>query len=84
MSRAIQQMIDPMRYTPKTIGDLRIVLRGLDPNMTVEVEPNIPLAAKTVADLRDLTAWPRGLILIVPRDRGRPDSVVTVQRREPR
>ena len=73
-----------MRYTPKTIGDLRIVLGGLDPNMTVEVEPDIPLAAKTVADLRNLTAWPRGLVLIVPRDRERPESVVKVQRREPR
>ena len=73
-----------MRYTPKTIGDLRIVLSGLDPNMTVEVGPDVPLAATTVADLRTLTTWPRGLVLIVPRDRGGPESLVKVERREPR
>jgi hypothetical protein len=73
-----------MRYTPKTIGDLRIVLNRLHPNMTVEVEPDIPLAVKTVADLQILTAWPRGLVLIVPRDHGRTESVVKVQRRASR
>jgi hypothetical protein len=82
LAQRLTDKIDPMRYTPKTIGDLRILLSGLHPNMTVEVEPDVPLAVRTVADLRTLTAWPRGLVLIVPRDRGRPESVVKVRRRE--
>ena len=85
LAARLADKIDPMmRYTPKTVGDLLLVLSGLDSNMPVEVEPDIPLAAKTVADLRALTAWPRGLVLIVPRDRGHPESVVKVERREPR
>jgi hypothetical protein len=39
-------------YTPDTMGDLRLVLRGLHQNMKVEIEPGIPLDAKTVWDLR--------------------------------
>jgi hypothetical protein len=42
-----------MRYAPQTVGVLRMVLVGLDPDMPVEIEPGILLAAKNVADLRD-------------------------------
>ena len=73
-------MIDP--YTPDTIEGVRNVLRGLSQRMKVEIEPGIPLAAKTVADLRARTSWPPGLRLIVPDEPDRSESVVKVEHRE--
>ena len=69
-----------MRYAPQTVGVLRMVLVGLDPDMPVEIEPGILLAAKNVADLRALTARPPDLRLIRPGDPRLPESVVTVGR----
>ena len=40
------------QYAPDTIDDMRLALRGLSPRMEVEIEPGIPLATHTVADLR--------------------------------
>ena len=31
-------------YTPDTMDDVRLVLRGLNHNMKIEIEPGIPLA----------------------------------------
>jgi hypothetical protein len=45
--------------------------------MKVEVKRGVPVVAKTVADLRALTTWPSGLVLIVPRERYS-ESVVVV------
>ena len=36
-----------MRYAPQTVGVLRIVLDGLDPDMPVELERGISLVATT-------------------------------------
>src|SRR5271169_94508 len=59
VSRAVHQRIDPMmRYAPQTVGVLRTILDGLDPDMPVELERGVPLVAATVADLRALDAWP--------------------------
>lgn len=69
-------------YTPDTIDDVRMVLRGLDHRMKVEIEPAIPLAARTVADLRARASWPPGLCLIVPDEPDRPEGVVKVNHRE--
>jgi hypothetical protein len=76
--------IDPMidQHTPDTIEGVCKVLRGLSHRMKVEIEPGIPLAAKTVADLRARATWPRGLRLIVPEEPDRPESVVKVERQE--
>ena len=57
-----------------------MLLVGLDPDMPVEIEPGILLAAKNVADLRALTAWPPDLHLIRPGDPRLPESVVMVER----
>ena len=54
------------QYAPDTIDDVHLALRGLSHRMEVEVEPGIPLAAHTVADLRARATWPPGLQLIVP------------------
>ena len=40
------------QYAPDTIDDVRLALREISHRMEVEVEPGIPLAAHTVADLR--------------------------------
>jgi hypothetical protein len=70
------------QYTPDTIEGLCEVLRGLSHRMKVEIESGIPLAAKTLADLRGRTSWPPGLRLTVPDEPDRPESVVRVERRE--
>ena len=67
-------------YTPDTIDDVRMVLRGLDHRMKVEIEPAIPLAAKTAADLRALPSWPDGLALDIHIDLDPRFSVVRVER----
>ena len=70
------------KYTPDTIDDVRLAVRGLGHRMEVEVETSIPLAAHTVADLRARATWPPGLQLIVPDEPDRPVSVVRVERRK--
>ena len=53
----------------------------LPPYMKVEVRGDIPVVAKTVADLCSLSTWPPGLILKFPRRGDRyPESVVVVER----
>jgi hypothetical protein len=50
--------------------------------MKVEVKRDVPVIAKTVADLRSLATWPPGLILSLPLPGDRyPESVVEVNRR---
>ena len=67
---------------PDTIDDVHLALRGLSHRMEVEVEPGIPLAAHTVADLRARATWPPGLQLIVPDQPDGLASVVRVERRK--
>ena len=68
-----------MRYAPQTIQDLR-TCRGYPPYMKVEVERDVPVLAKTVADLRSLSTWPPGLVLNFPQPGDRyPASVVVVE-----
>jgi hypothetical protein len=70
-------------FTPDTIETVWKVLRGLNHRMKVEIEPGIPLDAKTVWDLRRAHAtWLPGLRLIVPGEPHRSASVVKVERRE--
>ena len=70
------------QYTPDTIEDVHLALRGLSHCMRVEIEPGVPLAANTVAGLRACATWPPGLQLMVPDDPNHPESVVKVERRE--
>jgi hypothetical protein len=69
-----------VRYKPQTIQDLRTCLRGYPPYMKVEVKRDVPVLAKTVADLRSLPTWPPGLVLNFPSPGDRyPSSVVEVE-----
>ena len=69
-----------VRHTPDDIAEVRACLHGYPPYMKVEVRGDIPVIAKTVADLCSLSAWPPGLILNFPRPGDLyPESVVVVE-----
>jgi hypothetical protein len=65
-----------MRYRPKSSAALHIALGGLPAQMPVKVDANI-VSAKTVGELRKVTAWPENLAITTPQDRY-PDSAVRV------
>jgi hypothetical protein len=70
-----------VRHAPETIQDVRKCLHGYPPHMKVEIRGDVPVIAKTVADLFSLSAWPPGLILNFPSRGDRyPESVVVVER----
>ena len=52
-----------MRYKPKNVAALHIALAGLPDKMRVELDPDIGMAAKTVAELRNVTAWPENFVM---------------------
>jgi hypothetical protein len=73
-----------MRYKPKSIAALHIALGGLPDKMRVEVDPDIGVAAKTVGELRKVTAWPENLVITTPggtpsRKRDEPESDVEAE-----
>jgi hypothetical protein len=69
-----------MRYTPKTIHEVRRCIAGFSGQTRVEVEGGIPVKAKTVADLRALSSWPPGdWVLDVPANGDQQYSAVTVE-----
>jgi hypothetical protein len=70
------------QYTPDTIEDVHLALRGLSHRIRIEIEPGVPLVANTVAGLRARATWPPGLQLMVPDDPNHPKSVLKVERRK--
>jgi len=58
-----------MRYKSKSSAALHITLGGLPAQMRVEVDPGIAVSAKTVGELRKVTAWPENLAVTTPQDR---------------
>ena len=60
----------PIRYTPITLDELHTVLAGLRDDMSVEVKLDLDLdvSPTCVADLRQLTTLPPGLVVTVPQD----------------
>ena len=46
-----------MRYKPKGVAALQMILGGFPDTMRVEIDNNIGVSAKTVGELRKLTAW---------------------------
>jgi hypothetical protein len=68
-----------MRYKPKSISALHIALGGLPGNMPVEADRDIGVSAKTVGELRKVTAWPENLAITTPQERNR-ESVIRVSR----
>ena len=68
-----------MRYKPKSSAALHIALGGLPAQMPVKVDSDVKVSAKTVGELRKLTAWPENLTITTPQD-GYPDSGVRVSK----
>jgi hypothetical protein len=68
-----------MRYKPKSTAALDIALGGLPDKMRVEVDPDVKVSARTVGELRKVTAWPENLAITTPEER-RPESAVRVSK----
>jgi hypothetical protein len=68
-----------VRYKAKSIAALQLALGILPDKMRVEVDPDIELSAKTVGELRRLTAWPENLAVTTPQER-HADSAVRVSK----
>jgi hypothetical protein len=47
--------------------------------MRVEVDTNIGVSAKSVGELRKVTAWPENLVIVTPQERD-PESAVKVSK----
>jgi hypothetical protein len=69
-----------LRHPANTIEDMKKLLLGYRDNMRVQIESDIAVTAKTVADLRALPAWPDGLALNIHVDLDPRLSVVKVER----
>ena len=69
-----------MRYTANTIQDMQKLVVGYRDNMRVEIEPGVPITAKTVADLRAFPTWPDGMALNIHIDLDPRLSIVRVER----
>jgi hypothetical protein len=67
-----------MRYKPKSIAALYIAVGGLPGKMRVEIDRSIGVSAKTVGELRKVTAWPENLVITIPQ--ARDEGVVTVSK----
>ena len=52
-----------MKYKPKSVAALHIALGSLPDKMRVQVDPDIRVSAKTVGELRKVTAWPDNLVI---------------------
>jgi hypothetical protein len=66
-----------MRYKPRSIAALQIALGGFPDAMRVEIDKNISVSAKTVGELRKITAWPENLAVTTP-DARYPESTIKV------
>jgi hypothetical protein len=68
-----------MKYKPKSVAALHIVLGGSPDKMRVQTDRDIGVSAKTVGQLRKVKAWPENLAIAVPQER-LPGSVVMVSK----
>ena len=64
-----------MQYKPKNIAALHVALGGLPDAMHVEAERGIGVSARTVGELRKVTAWPENLVIATPPDRGAASAI---------
>lgn len=55
-----------MHYKAKNLAALQTVLGGWPDRTPVEVDPGVGLSAKTVGELRKVTAWPEDLAITTP------------------
>src|SRR5262249_3618538 len=77
-SRAVGRE-ERMRYKPKGTAALHVALGGLPDKMRVEADKNLGVSAKTVGELRRVTAWSENLVITTPEE-VRAESAVKVSR----
>jgi hypothetical protein len=80
VGHAVSKRAKLPRYSAETLEAMQKHLLGYRDNLRVEVESSIPVAARTVAELRTLSTWPDHLILDIHIDLNPGLSVVTVRR----
>ena len=68
-----------MRYKPKSLAALQLALGGLPSRLRVEVDSDVEITAKTVGELRKVSAGPENLAIATPQDRY-PESTVRVSK----
>ena len=68
-----------MQYKAKSLAALDLIIGGLPDTMRVEVDPGIGVSAKTVGELRKLSAWSGDLAVTTPLERD-PKSAVKVSK----
>ena len=67
-----------LRYKPKNMGDVQLCLYGINGDVAVEFAEGATLPGVcTVADLRLLPTWVRGMRLLVDRE---PPGLVRIER----
>lgn len=64
-----------MRYKLKSVSALHIALGGFPDKMPVEADRDIGVLAKTVGELRKVTAWPENLAITTPQERNAESAV---------
>ena len=68
-----------MHYKAKNVAALKTLLGGWPDRTRVECEPGLGVSARTVGDLRKVTAWPENLAVTTPRDHD-PAQAIKVSR----
>lgn len=56
-----------MRYKPRSIAALHVALGRLS-DMHVKADRDVEVSAKTVGELRKVTAWPENLVIATPQE----------------
>jgi hypothetical protein len=64
-----------MRYKVKSVAALQTLLGSWPDRMRVEADPDLGVAAKTVGELRKVTAWPENLAITTPPERRAEGSI---------
>ena len=68
-----------MRYKAKNVAALQTLLSSWPDQMQVKVDPDIGVSARTVGELRKLTAWPENLAITTPPESD-PESAIKVSK----
>ncbi len=64
-----------MHFKAKNVAALQTLLGGWPDRMRVEIDPNLGVSAKTVGDLRKISAWPENLAITTPPDPAHGDII---------
>jgi len=75
MKRTRQSGGIAMQYKAKNVAALQVALGGLPDRMHVKADREIGISAKTVGELRKVTAWPENLVITTPQERSSESAI---------